>query len=175
MELPSQVLLNEDDYDWNWPKMAKKLSRRVEYECVALQTEHDGKIQGAAIYHTEGNSYLDPSKRAIYVHRLAAAPRNRRKMLDPHGLKPIYGGTGTALLQVAIALSQELGLEGRVNAHPIPNAIEFYEKKKFQKTDSRNEEGDVLYEIDVRQAQSTLRETRLLYWGRRDEYVTGSP
>ena len=60
----------------------------------------------------------------IYVDYLMSAPWNR-----PVTPRPRFRGVGQRFIRAAIEQSQELGFEGRIALHSLPEAEAFYAQK----------------------------------------------
>jgi hypothetical protein len=60
----------------------------------------------------------------VYVDYVESAPWNLKGYADV----PRFLGVGTILIAEAIRLSLEMGLEGRVGLHSLPQAEAFYAK-----------------------------------------------
>ncbi len=61
----------------------------------------------------------------IYVDYLESAPWNLKGASAP----PRFMGIGTVLIAEAVRLSLEMGLEGRVGLHSLPQAESFYKTR----------------------------------------------
>lgn len=81
----------EGDHGWNWANRMGALRGDLFVEAVAVQTE-DQDIQAAMIYRLDALSILAPGNGAVYVDRLATAPRNHPGL----AAQPLYRGAGTA-------------------------------------------------------------------------------
>lgn len=105
---------------WNW---LKKIQRAQDGKLILVAVECENEIQGLmAIPNMSRPSILTPGKMVLYVDYLEAAPWNQR---SPHR-PPRFLGAGSALIAEAIAMSIELGLNGRVGLHSLPQATAFY-------------------------------------------------
>ena len=115
----------QPDMDWNW---AYKLRlAEVESRFEAYVIEIDKLAHGVVLLETEWHrSQLDNQGVArsplVYVEYLASAPWNRRVIEDP----PYYVGIGRTLLMFARQRSVELGYDGRVGLHSLPESESFY-------------------------------------------------
>lgn len=144
----------EGDHSWNWADRIGMFRNSLAVESVGVQTS-DGEIQGAMIYRIDGASVIETGKGAVYIDRLATAPRNREGLVD----EPVYRGAGTCLLRWAAYHSFKLGLGGRLvlASLPDPNTTAFYERLGFKATPA--DEGDmVIYELEPTEAQALIAE-----------------
>jgi GNAT superfamily N-acetyltransferase len=92
------------------------------FEAYAI--EFEGLTQGLLWLETQWHcSWLNPAHRLVYIEALASAPWNRKIVEDPPYLK----GVGSALLAFARQRSLELGYQGRVGLHSLPQAEVFYQ------------------------------------------------
>jgi GNAT superfamily N-acetyltransferase len=116
---------------WNWASEYKSEAidaRRM----VVVGVERDGQWQGlmAVIASPRpSRSWMPLIGRllrgsVLYVDYLESAPWNNPDLTVPD--LPRFGGVGTQLLMEAIRLSIELGLNGQVGLHSLPQAVEFY-------------------------------------------------
>jgi len=70
-------------------------------------------------------SWVNPNHRIVYVEALASAPWNRRSLDNP----PYLRGVGTALLLFARRRSYNLGYQGRIGLHALPESESFYDRQ----------------------------------------------
>lgn len=147
--------LDEPDSHWEWRAIVSTYQNKPYFQSVAAITP-DGEIQAAMVYRVDLKSVLEPDKRAVYVDRLATAPRNRDKLME----SPLYRGGGYGLLVYAIAQSYSLGFEGRVNLLPIAN-LAWYESRGFTQTDEETADGP-LYELPKDRSLQILKQRGLL-------------
>ena len=63
----------------------------------------------------------------VYVDYIAAAPWNLGEFLKKMGYQPRYREVGRVLMTTAITLSRDLGYEGRIGLHSLPQTESFYE------------------------------------------------
>lgn len=144
----------EGDHSWNWAARIGMFRNLLAVESVGIQTS-DGEIQGAMIYRIDGASIIDTGKGAVYIDRLATAPRNREGLVE----EPAYRGAGSGLLRWAAYHSYKLGLDGRLvlASLPDPNTTAFYERLGF-KTTPADEDDMVVYELEPHEAQAFIAE-----------------
>ena len=119
---------------------------------AVLGPEED--IEGAISYRVDTRSQLDPDVGAVYVDRLATAPRNRPWVVNPTK----YRGVGTVLLFAAVRDSYSLGLGGRVwlSCMPNPRSRAFYVQKGFQMI-CQHEDDMIDYELPAHKAVEWLK------------------
>jgi hypothetical protein len=119
-----QEFSQEDKY-WDWAFKERWASSNANYECYAI--EYNGQTQGLMMVETQWHpSQFYPGKRLLYIEALSVAPWNRRRIHQP----PRFKAVGSALLAFSRLRSVELGYEGRVGLHALPDAEGFYERKK---------------------------------------------
>ncbi len=156
---PSVVVVRdpkqEPDRDWDWRAIVSKHQNRPDFgaKCVISQ---DGLVQAAVLFRVDALSALEKGERAVFVDRLATAPRNR----DGLARNPVFRGGGTGLLVYVVALSYSLGFSGRVNLIPIANE-EFYTEKGFRPTNIATDDG-TLFELPATTAIQLLKERGLI-------------
>lgn len=146
----------EDDHHWNWVAEVGKYHNHAAVESVAVRTA-DGAIQAAMIYRLNGTSILASGAGAVYVDRLATAPRNRGWLVE----KPLYRGAGTSLIVWAAYHSYSRGLDGRLVLAALPSerTIKFYESLGFKAT-TAEEDDMVVYELEPKDAVALLGRAR---------------
>jgi hypothetical protein len=112
-----------------------------------------GAVEGASLYRIDAQSQLAPGQGAVYVDRLAVAPRNRPWLVDG----PKYQGIGTVLLLAAIRESYSLGLGGRVWLTSLPSerTRQFYRNRGLCVV-FENEDGTIDFELSADSAQQWL-------------------
>jgi GNAT superfamily N-acetyltransferase len=148
----------EGDHGWKWADRIGAFRNVLAVESVAVQTA-DGDVQGAMIYRVDGGSVLAKGEGAVYVDRVAAAPRNREGLVA----EPLYRGAGTSLIRWAAYHSHSLGLGGRLVLASLPNpdTISFYERLGFRATPAE-EEDMVVYELEPPHAQALIAQDESL-------------
>jgi hypothetical protein len=114
---------NLESSHWNWAGKADRVDRG-ELSLVAIECQ--GDIQSLmAIPNQPRPSVLNPGEQLVYVDYLETAPWNIRFPGQP--LR--FLGAGAAMIAEAIIISLELGFEGRVGLHSLPQAELFYSNK----------------------------------------------
>jgi hypothetical protein len=111
--------------DWDWKQrifVARGMAEGYAIECEQM-------TQGLIVLRTQGRrSLFDPSRRLVYVSRLATAPWNRSELQSPVAFKLV----GSTLLKFAQLRSEGLGYGGLVGVHSLPESEEFYRKLDMQ-------------------------------------------
>jgi hypothetical protein len=143
----------EDDHHWEWRKLLGENRNNLAMNAMAVQSV-GGAIEGATLYRIDANSQLEPGKGAVYVSRLATAPRNRPWLVD----SPKYKGIGTVLLLAGVRHSYSLGLGGRVWLTSLPGeqTRNFYHKRGFEVI-FQNPDGTIDFELSADKAQQWLK------------------
>ena len=105
------------------------------------------------LYRIDAKSQIEEGEGAVYVDRLAAAPRNRPWLAEP----PKYRGAGTVLLLAAVRHSYSLGLGGRVWLTSLPSerTRAFYAKRGFLPI-FEAEDGMIDFELPSAKAETWL-------------------
>lgn len=129
LPVSKSVRKEEGDNHWHWRKIVGRNKAKLIWEALAVQSG-SGAIEGAMAYRIDAKSQLQPGKGAVYVDRIATAPRNRPWVLEP----PKYRGIGSVLLLAAVRHSYLLGLEGRVWLTSLPSerTRKFYRERGFE-------------------------------------------
>ena len=109
------------------------------------------------LFRVDALSAIESGKPAVFVDRLATAPRNREEVT----MEPRFRGAGTGLLLFAIAQSYSLGYSGRVNLIPVSHT-DFYVRKGFIPT-GVGENDDVVFEVPVNEALRQLIQRGLIH------------
>jgi hypothetical protein len=145
----------EPDRHWDWRAIVSKHQNNPDFgaKCVVSQ---DRLVQAAVLFRVDALSALEKGEHAVFVDRLATAPRNR----DGLAKNPVFRGGGTGLLVYVIALSYSLGFSGRVNLIAVANE-EFYTEKGFQPT-SITKDDDTLLELPATVAVQLLKDRGLI-------------
>jgi hypothetical protein len=114
--------VEEGDHHWDWAGAIGRFRNDRYVRSVAVQTE-DEAVQGAMLYRFDARSVLVPDAGAVFVYRLAAAPRNRGWLVQ----RPAYRGAGTCLLRWAAHHGRLVGFDGRLvlASLPDPRTIRF--------------------------------------------------
>jgi GNAT superfamily N-acetyltransferase len=144
---------SEGDHHWVWRKLVGLYRNRLAWDIVAVQSA-SGAVEGAMLYRIDARSQIQTGEGAVYVDRLATAPRNRPWLGDP----PKYRGIGKVLLLAAVRHSYLLGLGGRVwlTSLPTEKTRRFYENRGFQVI-FENEDGTIDYELPAEVSRQWLK------------------
>ncbi len=118
----------DEDAHWDWDDKQAKRHGTLSHQGYSVVADH--LTQGVMYVATDGESRLEPGFHAVYVDYLAAAPWNRPLPFDATYERKIRG-VGEALMREAVALSldDDLGTDGRVCLHALPDAEAFYDKR----------------------------------------------
>lgn len=129
LSVSKSVRLEEGDHHWPWRKLVGLNHNNLNWESLAIQSS-GGLVEGAITYRIDAKSQLSPGNGAVYVDRLATAPRNRTWLVE----HPLYKGVGSILLLAAVRHSYLLGLGGRIwlTSLPTERTREFYSRQGFQ-------------------------------------------
>jgi len=109
---------------WNWEDKAER-SEMFSVIQTRLGIVCQNEIQGLMIVESAMNfAKLPPDKgeALLYVRYLEVAPQN----VEPYTKPRKFLGVGRLFLRVAVDFSVEIGCEGRVGLHALPQAEEFY-------------------------------------------------
>ena len=106
------------------------------------------------LYQIDAKSQIESGAGAVFVDRLAAAPRNRPWLASP----PRYRGVGTVLLLAAVRHSYSLGLGGRVWLVSLPSerTKEFYKNRGFRRIYDDGD-GMIDFELPAAKAETWLK------------------
>lgn len=146
---------DEPDRHWKWRVILSAVQNKPFFHAKCVKTINNA-IQAAMLFRVDQMSVLSKGMRAVFVDRLATAPRNRENLVET----PIFRGGGTGLLVYAIAQSYFLGFEGRVSLFPVANE-DFYSKMGFIPTDELVGD-DRLFELPAERALDSLRTRGLI-------------
>lgn len=144
----------EGDHHWKWRTVIGEHRNDLRWEALGVQTE-GGDLDGVIIYRLDAKSWLEPQKGAIFVERLASAPRNRPWLVN----SPRHQGIGSELLLAAVRQGYSLGLNGRVclTSLPTESTLKFYRRKGFVEIVG-DEDGMIDFELPADMAEKWLNE-----------------
>ena len=110
------------DAHWEWEPKARAAVRSLARETFAV--ECNGETQGLMLVDVTQFGRLNGQQRQelVYIDLLATAPWNRPKLV----LSPRYKGVGRVMLATAIAYSEDLGFNGRIGLHSLPQSVVWY-------------------------------------------------
>jgi hypothetical protein len=156
------ILLNtmsEDRY-WDWLRKKQTYGSRPGAQSYAIECEE--MTQGLMLIETlRHRSWFKPRQRIVYVHSVATAPWNRSSIQEP----PKYRLVGSALLEFAQYRSIELGYQGLVGLHALPEAEEFYRRLGMIECGcDPNKEGLMYFEWFGQQASSSNELEEAVNW-----------
>lgn len=118
--------INAEDALWEWGKKAMAaVVDPLTFEIFVLECA--GNTQALMLVRKGGTKCFSrhkehPRAPMVYVDFLSTAPWNRPRLVT----EPVYKGCGRALLAIAVNLSLEEELQGRIGLHALPGAEEFY-------------------------------------------------
>jgi hypothetical protein len=110
--------------DWHWDWIGKATKARSDMGLETFGVECDGHTQGLMLVDFTRFARLAPhqNRELVYIELLAAAPWNRHRTVP----NPLYKGVGRILIATAISLSVDLGFEGRIGLHSLPQSESWY-------------------------------------------------
>lgn len=146
---------DEPDRKWKWRELISAYQNKPYFRAVCLKTA-DQAIQAAILYRVDALSALELGQKAVFVDRLAVAPRNRDNLAEA----PVFRGGGSGLIAYAAAVSYSLGFSGRINLFAVANE-EFYEHRGFVDTGTIVE-NEILLELPTSSAVTMLQERGLI-------------
>ncbi|WP_158790580.1 hypothetical protein [Granulicella sp. L60] len=116
-------------WHWNWERKEQQLG---DIGLSFFGIECRGELQGLMKVDLAKYSAKIPTQaraELAYIDYLEAAPWNIRELAEANGHPPRFGTVGLNLFAAAIGLSLEVGYEGRVGLHSLPNprTERFYE------------------------------------------------
>lgn len=116
----------QPDRYWMWDYKLRQSSRDRRFESYAIEV--DRLTQGLIFIETQWHrAQYPPRYPLVYIEAIAVAPWNRRRLEDP----PYLRGVGRALLLFARQRSLDLGYDGRVGLHSLPDSEEFYRRNQM--------------------------------------------
>ena len=122
------AVANVQDAHWNWAEKAVAADRSMAYETFAI--EASGTTQGLMLVNLVKQAQL-PEQRGrelVYIELVASAPWNRPRFVA----SPKYKGVGRLLVATAVSWSDELGFNGRIGLHSLPQSESWYrDEAKF--------------------------------------------
>jgi GNAT superfamily N-acetyltransferase len=148
----------EGDHHWVWRKLIGENHSKLNWVALAVQAQ-SGAIEGVTTYRIAAFSKLSTGEGAVYIDRIAVAPRNRPWLVNP----PKYKGIGRVLLLAAVRHSYSLGLKGRVWLTSLPSerTRAFYLKHGFQVI-FQDDDGMIDFELPAIAAERWLRDEGFL-------------
>ncbi|UTW59042.1 hypothetical protein KFE96_01675 [Kordiimonas sp. SCSIO 12603] len=122
----SREQINAQDAHWEWVSKAERAEQNpLVYDIFVL--EHQKQTEALMLVQKGGincfcRSIAHKGMPQVYVDLLATAPWNRPMISN----NPILKGAGQALIGVAVSLSLEEELQGRIGLHSLSGAETFY-------------------------------------------------
>lgn len=110
---------------WDWRHKCEVTEGLLVYQMLGI--EHDSKMQGLMLVQTAGVFCRLPNQKdkgLVYVMFIATAPWNSPVVVA----NPRFGQVGTVLIAAATQISLDLGFNGRVGLHSLPQSEDWYEK-----------------------------------------------
>jgi hypothetical protein len=106
---------------WDWRNKTDSVEAG---EHLLIAVECEAEPQGLMAVPRTPRPALTSPRHLVYVDYLESAPWNLRAFTPT----PRFLGVGTVLLAESVRLSIEMGLEGRIGLHSLPQAEPFYAK-----------------------------------------------
>jgi len=112
------------DWDWNWEDKTKNKFTGSSYRALGIVDETS--VEALMVLNLSWESRLDVANpvTSAYVEYVAVAPWNRRMIVPT----PRFNGLGKVLLNIAVTVSLDEGMEGRCGLHSLPQAEGFYKR-----------------------------------------------
>lgn len=113
---------HEESSHWNWRR--KLTGIRGQFGRQEFAIECDGHTQGIMLLDLNKASRIPATKgeSIVYVDYLQAAPWNRKSLCVPQ-----FVGVGSILIAASISLSMDLGFDGRIGLHSLPQSVGYYD------------------------------------------------
>jgi ribosomal protein S18 acetylase RimI-like enzyme len=132
---------HRDDGEWHWQEHIERAETEADSLCLCVDGPN-GLEAMLSLRLFPGSSRLQASCDTVYIEYVGVAPWNQSPPIGEARVK----GLGRALIRIALALSMELGKEGRVGLHAKPDVEGFYRKLGFTEVGFEDEEdGKWLY------------------------------
>lgn len=113
-----------EDAHWSWEKKAFHTMNQLSFSHYVIECK--GETVGLLLLKLDGGvSKIEKGKSLVYIDYICISPQNRRVIKDP----PVYRSIGSILFHVAIEVSFDLGMDGRVGLHSLPKAEGWYKDK----------------------------------------------
>jgi hypothetical protein len=109
---------------WDWAQKTARVQGLLAFRGFSVVAQ--GVTQGLAQVNLtkSARESSQMGKPLVYLEYLEVAPWNRPEL----GRTPRLRGVGSALVQAAVALSDEEGFKGRIGLHSLPQANDFYRR-----------------------------------------------
>ncbi|MEX1042961.1 MAG: hypothetical protein WDZ51_20165 [Pirellulaceae bacterium] len=150
--------ITEESSHWDWEAKVDVIEGLVSYAAFVL--ECGGDAQGIMILNTGFKFCRIQSQDKmplVYVEFLETAPWNRKQLVTPRR----YCRVGPALIDVAIQVSEQVGYQGRLGLHSLPQSDGWY-RDICGMTDLGidRDKGLRYFEMTIEQAAAYLKEGR---------------
>lgn len=109
--------------NWSWREKHALSDGLLIYQMFGV--EHAGQMQGLMLIQTANAFCRLPSQKdkgMVLVLFVATAPWNSHVVVP----SPRYGQVGTVLIAAAIKISNDLGFDGRIGLHSLPQSEDWY-------------------------------------------------
>ena len=117
-----------EDAHWRWSEKVDYRSGQIAYRHYAI--EYEGYTVGLMMINLVAKkSKIEPNKDLVYLEYISVCPEARKEIKNP----PDFQGIGSVLFHVAIEVSFEEGIEGKIGLHSLPGASAWYSKKMGMK------------------------------------------
>lgn len=117
-----------EDAHWRWSNKLNHSSGQIAYRHYAI--EYRNYTVGLLMLKLVGmKSKIEPQKDLVYIDYISVCPEARKEITDP----PMFKAIGSLLFQVAIEVSFEEGMQGRIGLHSLPKAVNWYQNKMRMK------------------------------------------
>jgi hypothetical protein len=158
--LPALTKANRPEKDWPWEEQIRLGEEEDGHACFVVTSEGSVDAFLSLSVTPDVVSRYDPKgSPLVYVEYVAAAPKHTLAAEGSRTLK----GLGTFLIEVSVAISADLGFDGRLALHSLPESERFYRKLNFCTSGVReNADGESLlyFEAGAATAASLLQEGR---------------
>jgi GNAT superfamily N-acetyltransferase len=137
---PILAATDQPDANWIWDYKLWQSDQEVRYEAYSLDI--DNFCQGLIFLETQWHrSQMQERWPLVYVEALSSAPWNRVEIERPPWLR----GVGRRLMEYARLRSVELGYQGRLALHSLPQAEGFYQRLLLPDYGPDPEKDDLIY------------------------------
>lgn len=140
---------HEESSHWKLRDKVDEIRGLIGSQTFAI--ECDGETQGIIFLDLNQGSWFGTTRgeSIVYVDYLQVAPWNRRTLTSPR-----FVGVGTVLMSVAANFAIQMGFDGRVGLHSLPQSESFYRRCGMTEF-WRDPEYQCLLYFEMPQSQST--------------------
>ena len=147
-----------EHHHWNWGMKGQMLQWP---SCRCLGVEADGQMQGLMMVESARHHSRLPRSRGeslLFIEFIESAPWN----LLAYVTEPRYSGVGTVLIHAAIQSSVDLGYNGRIGLHALPQVESYYQEKygMIYVEHDENHHSLPYYELTQARAEQLLQSSR---------------